>query len=174
VNSICVSSSGAPANPLRALTARPARTRTISTDESLRDAAFLALADTGHDALDVLLRMLRDDDPQTRRRAAMSLSRMGSLTPAAETALCGLASDPHAEVRFWVCRALGELKQPAPTVIDQLVSALRDPDPNVRWQAVASLGATKSSVVRHAIAGLLNDPHPAVRNQAKAVLAAVP
>jgi HEAT repeat protein len=140
------------------------------SDESSRDAAFLALAGIGQDAVDALVRMLRDDDPAVRRWAAMSLSRIGSLTPAAETVLCELADDPHADVRFWVCRALSELDTPTPPAVDRLVLALQDQDANVRWQAVVSLGRIGTPAAKKAIAGLLNDFHPAVRTQAKTVL----
>jgi cyclophilin family peptidyl-prolyl cis-trans isomerase/HEAT repeat protein len=83
-----------------------------------------------------LIRLLGDDEPRVRRRAALALGRVGA--PAAVLPLADLLDDPDVEVSQMAAFALGligdEVARPA------LLAALVEPDPVLQGRAAEALG----------------------------------
>jgi len=108
-------------------------------DSGLSDEAFLTAGHLGAAAADDLTALLDADQAETRRRAAMALSRMGSPGASAVPALQRVLHDPDATVRFWAARALGEIGLTDSASLFALVQVLTDPDADVRWAAAEAL-----------------------------------
>jgi cyclophilin family peptidyl-prolyl cis-trans isomerase/HEAT repeat protein len=83
-----------------------------------------------------LLAMLSDADARIRRRAALSVGRVGLAEGVAP--LMALLADPDPDVRQMVCFALGLLGDRTATA--SLVAALGDADPRVQGRAADALG----------------------------------
>lgn len=101
----------------------------------LRLEAQRWLADPAVPAAD-LRRLVTDDDPAVRRRAALAVGRVG-LREGGE-ALTPLLADAEPDVRATAAFALGLLGQPAAE--GALRAALADADPRVRGRAAEGLG----------------------------------
>jgi len=108
-------------------------------DTSLRDEAFLTAGHLGEAAVDDLISLLDAKQAESRRRAAMAISRMGAAGESAAPALQHALQDPDATVRFWAIRALGGLDLFDPATQFALLQAFTDPDADVRWAAADAL-----------------------------------
>ena len=83
-----------------------------------------------------LIRLLGDPEARVRRRAALSLGRVG--LPAAVEPLTKLLADEEPDVRQMSAFALGLIGSPAAR--SALLTALRDADPRVQGRAAEALG----------------------------------
>jgi HEAT repeat protein len=132
------------------------------TNSEIRWQAAIALGELGDvSAVPHLFQALTDPDKFVRYGAAVALAKLGweaaSLQdkarhfaavqdwaalkftgPAASDALAAIAHDPDPVIRKKIIRALGELgsAESAPVII----TALSDPDREVRWEAVLASG----------------------------------
>jgi HEAT repeat protein len=88
----------------------------------------------------LLISLLRDDNPETRRTAAESLGKIGG--SAAASAILPLVTDPAPAVRAAAVQALGRLSSGGSTrgVLDALTRALEDPDQSVKQAASLAIG----------------------------------
>jgi HEAT repeat protein len=87
----------------------------------------------------LLLEMLRDEEPETRRTAAESLGKIGD--PRVADSILHLVYDPASMVRESSVRAMGRLKPTATgEVVALLMQALGDPVESVRQAAIVSIG----------------------------------
>jgi HEAT repeat protein len=142
----------------------------LEKEEMLRASAVLTLAEIGPAALEQLAGMLRHEDANVRRLAAMAFSRMGTEAAPALSALCKAAGDRDASVRFWAVGALGAIRSADDKVADCFIRTSLDENADVRWQTAVALSRTGvNASMRQVLANLRNDAHPAVRDQAKKV-----
>jgi len=110
-----------------------------ASDPDLRDEAFLTAGQLGEEAVQDLVALFDADQGETRRRAAMALSRMGAPRETAVQALEQALHDTDAAVRFWAAKALGGSGLKDPSTQLALAQALTDPDADVRWAAADAL-----------------------------------
>jgi len=92
----------------------------------------------------LLLELLRDEGPETRRTAVESLGKIGD--PRAVEPMLPLLHDPTALVREASVLAMGRVKPAATSeVIGLLTQALEDPSESVRQAAVVAIGDIEPS-----------------------------
>ena len=114
----------------------------------------------------LLLEMLRDEGPETRRTAADSLGKIGD--PRVADSILPLIHDPASVVREASVRALGRLK---PTATDEVVAllmqALEDPVESVRQAAIVAIGEIEpGSRLLEPVVGLLRSSDTTIRRAA--------
>jgi len=142
---------------------------TVSRDDvELGEAteADFAAADTdpvAEEGEDDLLDRLDSETATERQRAVLALAERdpGADALAALSDLAG--ADPDALVRQFAVEALGEL---AATTPEAVVSAVEDPDPWVRAEAIVALDHLDREEHADRIAAGLDDEHHAVRRNA--------
>src|SRR5581483_642187 len=100
-----------------------------------------------------LIRLLRDDEARTRRRAALAVGHVG--LPEAIPALQQTLMDPEAEVRQMAAFALGLIGDPAAR--PALQAALKDSDPIVQGRSAEALGLLGDKTDAPAIAAMVKD-----------------
>jgi HEAT repeat protein len=115
-------------------------------------------------AVEPLIGALRDKDINIRRRAGTALGKIGQ--PAGK-ALVGLLKDPDPEMRRVAVEQLGKIRHPE--ALEPLLTALRDPDPNVQWWAAWALGEM-GEAAEEDLKKLLRDPDRGVQRWAKEAL----
>jgi HEAT repeat protein len=143
-------------------------------DDPVGDEVFLLAATFGREATDAVVPYLKSPFPETRRRAAIALSRLGPAANGAVPILCGLTADESAVVRFWAARTLGSVGSDAYPAKDSLLTLLHDADPNVRWEAMSAIAKLDpTTITEDAWQRLLNDPEPGVRQRAEAIRSAI-
>ena len=111
----------------------------VDDDDTVRDAAVLALSAVGKDAVPPLVVALKDKDAAVRSGAASALGGVGPNAREAVGALVGLFHDKEARVRRSAAFAVGQVGA-APESIDPLLALLNDSDRGTRIAAVVSLG----------------------------------
>jgi HEAT repeat protein len=111
----------------------------------------------------LLLELLRDETPETRRTAAESLGKIGD--PRALDSILPLKHDPAAMVREASVVAVGRLKPTATEgVVALLALALEDPDESVRQAAVVAIGEVEPDPrLLQPVVGLLRSSDPTIR-----------
>jgi len=97
-----------------------------------------------------LIRLLRDDEGRTRRRAALAAGRVG--LPEAVPALQQVLGDPEPEVRQMAAFALGLIGDASAR--GSLLEALKDADPIVQGRAAEALGTIGDKADAAAIAAM--------------------
>jgi HEAT repeat protein len=115
-------------------------------------------------AVDPLIGALRDKDINVRRRAGIALGKIGQ--PAVKS-LVGLLKDPDPEMRRVAVEQLGKTRHPE--ALEPLLTAVRDPDPNVQWWAAWALGEM-GPTAEEDLKKLLRDPDRGVQRWAKEAL----
>jgi HEAT repeat protein len=131
------------------------------------DRVFLTVATFGRHAAADLASYLQVDQPETRRRAALALSRLGPDAAATVPALCEALKDESLLVRFWAAKALGNIGPDARQATASLVQLLDDADPNVRWEATNAIAKIDlAAITQDDRNRLLADPDPGVRQRA--------
>ncbi|HEY47110.1 MAG TPA: HEAT repeat domain-containing protein [Anaerolineae bacterium] len=100
---------------------------------------------------------LRDDDPNVRQCAALSLRLRP--TPSAIPALINALHDTDRLVARFAADALVSI---GPSAIEALSLAIESPDPAVRIEAVRALAAIEDPLAIHALFAALDDPSPLV------------
>jgi cyclophilin family peptidyl-prolyl cis-trans isomerase/HEAT repeat protein len=141
--------------------------RRILRDPSPPEPVILVPATRDHPAIVApsqpsdLLRLLTDVEARVRRRAALSIGRIGD--PDGLEPLVLLLADPEPAVRRMAAFALGLLGDEAAR--PALLLALDDPDPILQGRAAEALGAigvvedanpVAAMVLRHVVAGALS------------------
>jgi HEAT repeat protein len=149
----------------------PVLAEALVLDESLavRDAAAEALSRVGVAALPALVHFLADEDPETRRRAALALGKMGRSARTAASALQSALKDKNPEVGVEAAHALWKITSDPDLVIPQLVALLTDDDRQVRIRAfrlLTSMGPAARSALAP-LRNLLNDQRAYVRQAAE-------
>ncbi len=137
-----------------------------------RRAAQDALAEGAHDALPLLVELLRRPDDDLRDSAGDIIVRHGSL---AIPHLAILARDRHPAVRYHAMGLLGDLSPDSASALDSLIAGLRDEEQFVAKEAawaVAALGARSAPAV-DALTETLAHPDPVVRLHAAGALASL-
>jgi HEAT repeat protein len=122
----------------------PALSKALQDEEAeVRRAAAWSLVRIGRQAAPAtpaLAKALRDDDPEVRQRVAVALGYIGPLARTAVPALLDvLANDKAWEPRRNAATALGRIGETG-EVVPSLITALPDPDTNVRMAAAEALG----------------------------------
>ena len=123
-------------------------------------------------AVRAALEGLKDRDPVIRR---VSTEILGHLSlPEAETALFVSLKDADALVRASSLRALAQ--SGASSAVDQIPGLLRDPEPDVRFEAATALHAlTKNyEILAEQIAPLMDDNDARVSTRAASILLRIP
>jgi HEAT repeat protein len=115
-------------------------------------------------AIEPLIGALRDKDGNVRQRAGTALGKIGQ--PAAKP-LAGLLQDADPEMRRAAAEQLGKIRHPES--LEPLLTALRDPDPNVQWWAAWALGEM-GEAAEEDLKKLLRDPDRRVQRWAKEAL----
>ena len=98
-----------------------------------------------------LIRLLGDPEARVRRRAALSLGRVG--LPAAVEPLMKLLADEEPDVRQMSAFALGLIGNP--DARSALLAALRDADPRVQGRAAEALGILGDRADADAVSGMV-------------------
>jgi len=119
------------------------------------------------DATPALGQALADDDPLVRRVAAESLGKIG---PPASAAVPALAAMLQSEDRIYAVKALIRFKTAARDAAPALIAVLKDPSPEVRWNACEALGDMQAKAAVSALQDLLADPEDRVREHAAEAL----
>jgi HEAT repeat protein len=114
----------------------------------------------------LLLELLHDERPETRRTAAESLGKIGD--PRAADSILPLIHDPIAIVREASVLAMGRVKPTATDgVVALLMQALEDPVESVRQAAVVAIGEIEpGSRLLEPVVGLLRSSDVTVRRAA--------
>ena len=115
-------------------------------------------------AVEPLIGALRDKDSNVHQRAGIALGKIGQ--PAVKS-LVELLHDLDPEMRRVAAEQLGKIRNPE--ALEPLLTALRDPDPNVQWWAAWALGEI-GSPAEEALKKLLRDPDRGVQRWAKEAL----
>jgi putative heme-binding domain-containing protein len=114
-----------------------------------------------HDAVDRLMRMVKQDQPAARREAATALGQIGDVRAVPDL----IAAAARADDRFIdhaVIYALIELKTPAPAL-----DALKNPDPKIRKAALIALDQMDNSpLAANQLTPLLSDKDKDLRTAA--------
>ena len=144
----------------------------VANSNEIRWTAADILGQIGPDAVSAagpLGQALTDDDPLVRRVAAEALGKIG---PPAREAVPALVAMLHTDDRLHAIRALIRFKAAAREAIPALVVVLKDPSPEVRWNACEALGDMKSDAkdAVPALQELLADPEAKVREHAAEAL----
>ena len=112
-------------------------------------------------ALDAMITLLNDQDPEVRVQAAHALGEFESAR-AIEALGRVLINDPEPEVQKMAAWALGEIRSAA--AVDHLVRALRNADAEVRKQVAWAMGEIGSAAALDALtAAIENERDPEVR-----------
>ncbi len=144
-------------------------------DGDLCDQVFLTVASFGREAAPELVPYLRADRLETRRRAALALSRLGPDAAEAVPMLCETLNDEETLMRFWAAKALGSIGPGARQATASLLRLLDDEDPNVRWEATAAFAKIDLAAIKEQEWNrLLSDSDPGVRRQAATLRAVTP
>lgn len=139
-------------------------------DSELSDRLFLKVVTFGPVAADLLAPYLQADRIETRRRAALALSRLGSDAVVAVPALCETLEDEAEIVRFWAAKTLGNIGSEARQATGSLLGLLDDADPNVRWEAITAIvKIDPGAITEDDWSRLLADPDPGVRQRAATI-----
>ena len=104
-------------------------------DPQSHPMAIYCLQQIGGEAVEGLVKLLRDDDPDARYGAAHTLGLIGESR--AVPALISALQDPEPAVRFWSAAALGRLH--ARSAVQALAQLLEDKDKEVRSAAEEAL-----------------------------------
>ena len=118
-------------------------------------AEIMPDAGTGKEQIDplpLLVKMLSDEDPRKRARAADDLGKRGARAAAAEPALRGALKDADKRVRASAALALGNLGPAADAAVPALVAALKRGPEEVEWSAAVALGRIGTPRSRRAFA----------------------
>jgi hypothetical protein len=113
-----------------------------------------ALADIGGPAVDPLIALLEDPNPETRREAARALGQVGP--PQAVGPLLAKLSDGEVNVRFAVIEALGRIR--SGEAIGPLVTILESGVKDVSRLAAVALGRIGSESAVEPLLGFLDSP----------------
>ena len=139
-------------------------------DRELSDRLFLTVATFGPAAADLLAPYLQADRIETRRRAALALSRLGSDAVAAVPALCETLEDEAEIVRFWAAKTLGNIGSEARQATGALLGLFGDADPNVRWEAITAIAKIDpGAITEDDWRRLLADSDPGIRQRAATI-----
>ena len=139
---------------------------------AVRDRAADAMAKIGAPAVAILTGLLRDTDPQTRRRAAGALGSIGPEAKPAVPALRKSLNDENASVRISAAESLWKITTDARLVLPPLLTELQNSDRQVRIRAYRLLLAMGSDAKPAAarLKEMLNDERPYVRQVAAEAL----
>ena len=139
-----------------------------SGDDTLAEAAALALAGHGNAALPALTQLYDSPDPKHRWWAVRALAEISD--PRAATSLRLALSDGDPAVRQ--CAALGLRQNPDPAALQDLADALDDPDRLFAHLAADALAACGPAALPALLEVLESDSQPA-RLEAMRALAAL-
>lgn len=101
---------------------------------------------------DLLDTLRAETDPAVREALVWALAQQ----PDAATAALSRIGDPDPEVRWWLVRLMGKLRDPIAT--PALVARLDDPEPRVIAAAVTALGQVRPESALPALVALLDTP----------------
>lgn len=141
---------------------------------TIESAVLAVMSRTPQSAVGPMIRLLRSEELESRRRGARGLSQPALARTAVEAVpwLVDSLTDADSVLRFWSLRALGAIGAPSQGTTAALLTCLTDTDADVRWQALGTierLGLQEQALGR--LTKLRADPHPAVRMAAEHLLA---
>jgi HEAT repeat protein len=141
-------------------------------DVLVREEALEVLAEAGpaaKEAVPLLEKMLRDEPPSLRTRAAMALWRIGGQTRPAALALAETGRDGATPLaRTQALQSLSQLGPDAAPAVSILLDLVDDAEPTVRTQALTTLGMVGPAAVA---AVLVRLEHREVRQRRRAIAA---
>lgn len=121
-----------PDRALRELTAR-------FTDDALADLVPYGMGAVGADAVTELRRLLGDDDPKVRVRAAHSVRYIREPARDLVPELTGAVADADPMVRSEALHALACIGEPSAPALPGMIGALSDPSADVRRAAISAI-----------------------------------
>lgn len=133
------------------------------------DSVLKTLTGLGPLAVPGLLRLLEDENTETRFRAVQVLRRIGDAR--AVPGLCACLNDADYQVRRLATEALGRLA--GPEAVPDLVGALRDEDAGVRAAAIGALTRLGNEEISRFLVERLRDRSAIVRTAAAEALGTV-
>ena len=107
------------------------------------------------EAIETLLKRLKNDDSYTRCHAAVMLVQLGNASPEIVSGLLNLLKDDDSCIRESAACALGQLGNASPEVVSGLLNLLKDDDSSSRESAACALGQL-GNVSPEVVSGLLN------------------
>lgn len=141
-------------------------------DPGVRDAAGLALSQTGTNALSTLVEILEAEDAELRRRAAHVIGLFGRRGKSAASALPRLWDAPEEEVRLAALDATWKTTGMGDRIASRIAELLTSEERNIRRQAfllLISLGTAGGSA-RPVLQRQLTHPRVEVRTVARKLL----
>lgn len=121
------------------------------------------------DAVDPLVKMLKEDEPRTCRAAIYGLMGIGREAKGAVPALTEALTHEDFHTQYWACRALREIGPEASEAVPALLRLLTEGVPSVRRHAAQALGGIGPAIGDKAVDALaraLKDPLEPVREDA--------
>lgn len=146
---------------------------TKSTDwgsATVRVTAADLLAEMGPaaaDAIPALINALSDPDAAVRSRAAEALGVVGPGNAQVVAALTAQLKTPEARS---AARGLARCGAAALAASDALIALLENADPDIRWNALRTLGKIRATASIPKVVVMLNDPDDQVREHAAEAL----
>jgi HEAT repeat protein len=139
------------------------------------ERAMLALSKIGLPALTPLRNALRDEEPLTRRRAAMALGLIGRAARPAAGGLIELLEDSHRAIRAAAAASLGVIGATDEPSVAALTRCLSDQERIVRVAAAKALGKVGRAASRAipALSHLQNDSYGSVRDAVRNALSEI-
>jgi HEAT repeat protein len=141
--------------------------RLIDLDPNVRKSVVMELINYGERAIDPLISLLMDPDPDVRVHAATALGWVGG-GDAIQPLIVAL-QDESTQVRRYAARAMCWVVDES--AVESLIMSLSDEDSYVRSYAARALGWSQDArAVRPLVELLNNDPSPDVRDYAHVAL----
>ena len=124
--------------------------------------------------VEALITVLQEDtDPIVRSNAVTAIINLQSSLNRAIPVLIATLQKDHPWVRICAAKALGELRQPSPDVIEALIISFQDEDPKIRESVVhplVQLGSLSLSEVIEPLVRALQSDRPWIKKGAAEVL----
>ncbi len=139
-----------------------------NSDASVQKSAIAAMGVVGEKTLPILLKLLRDEDSDVRRKATEAIGRIGEAGKVYNPELAKLLSDEDSYVRMSAAEAIGNMGKAGNAYLPELAKLLSDEDSDVRSNAAEAIGNMREAGKAYLpeLVKLLSDEDSDVRSSA--------